>query len=344
MDLGKVSIVVPIYNVEKYVDRCIESIINQTYSNLEIILVDDGSPDSCPQKCESWAKKDTRIKVIHKKNEGLGMARNTGIDNATGEYIYFVDSDDYIALNTIEKCYTFSKEKNTDVVTFGYSKVWKNGKIGKPNIPSMSKQIFEGTDVQNEFLPNLIAPDVQNGIYSNLWMSACALFCKLKVIQDAKWKFASEREVISEDIYSIMELYYYIKKVGVIEESFYYYCENEVSLTHTYREDRYFKIKEFYDKSVMLCNSLEYPTIVEQRLSYQYLSNTIAAFKMVVKSENNGNSQKKRIIKAIVTDPHLQRICYNINNNREKSQRKFLIFCIRKKWANIVYFLIKIKN
>ena len=112
MKAGLVSIVLPIYNVEKYLDRCIESVINQTYRNLEILLVDDGSPDDCPQKCEEWAKKDGRIKVIHKANAGLGYARNTGIENASGEYICFFDSDDYIDPSTIEKAYNTAQKLN----------------------------------------------------------------------------------------------------------------------------------------------------------------------------------------------------------------------------------------
>ena len=100
----KVSVVVPVYNVEKYLDRCINSIINQTYHNLEIILVDDGSPDNCPQMCDEWAQKDERIRVVHKKNAGLGIARNTGIDHATGDYICFFDSDDYVEQNIIIEC------------------------------------------------------------------------------------------------------------------------------------------------------------------------------------------------------------------------------------------------
>ena len=97
----KVTVVLPIYNVEKYLDRSVKSIVEQTYTNLEIILVDDGSPDMCPQMCDEWARKDKRIKVIHKKNAGLGMARNTGIDNASGDYICFFDSDD---------CYKYNRE------------------------------------------------------------------------------------------------------------------------------------------------------------------------------------------------------------------------------------------
>ena len=96
------SIVVPIYNVEKYLDRCIKSIVSQTYGNLEILLVDDGSPDDCPRVCDEWAEKDSRIKVVHKLNAGLGYARNTGIENATGKYICFFDSDDYIEPDTID--------------------------------------------------------------------------------------------------------------------------------------------------------------------------------------------------------------------------------------------------
>ena len=98
-----ISVIVPIYKVEQYLDECIESLVNQTYKNLEIILVDDGSPDSCPQLCDEWANKDTRIKVIHKPNGGLSDARNAGIDVATGEYIGFVDSDDFVDVHMYEK-------------------------------------------------------------------------------------------------------------------------------------------------------------------------------------------------------------------------------------------------
>ena len=100
-----ISVIVPVYKVEKYLNRCVESIVNQTYKNLEIILVDDGSPDNCPQMCNEWAKKDSRIKVIHKQNGGLSDARNVGISEATGIYITFVDSDDWLDLDCIEFLY-----------------------------------------------------------------------------------------------------------------------------------------------------------------------------------------------------------------------------------------------
>ena len=97
MEMHKISIIVPVYQTEAYLDRCVRSIVEQTYRNLEIILVDDGSPDNCPALCDAWAEKDPRIKVIHKKNGGGGEARNVALDIAEGQYIGFVDSDDYIA-------------------------------------------------------------------------------------------------------------------------------------------------------------------------------------------------------------------------------------------------------
>lgn len=122
-----VTVIVPVYNVEKYLDRCVKSIVRQTYKDLEIILIDDGSPDRCPEMCDAWKLKDSRIKVIHKKNAGLGYARNTGIDNATGKYLCFVDSDDYIAPDTIEKAYYCAVQYNADIVSYGYYVVASDG-------------------------------------------------------------------------------------------------------------------------------------------------------------------------------------------------------------------------
>ncbi|MBO4601339.1 MAG: glycosyltransferase family 2 protein [Bacilli bacterium] len=110
-----ISVVVPIYNVEEYLDKCVQSIVNQTYKNLEIILVDDGSPDNCPKMCDEWVLKDKRIRVIHKHNGGLSDARNAGIDIAKGEYISFVDSDDYLELSYIDFLYDNLVTYNADI-------------------------------------------------------------------------------------------------------------------------------------------------------------------------------------------------------------------------------------
>ena len=116
----KVSIILPIYNVEKYLDRCVDSLLNQTLKDIEIIMVDDGSPDNCPQMCDEYAKKDRRVKVVHKKNGGLGFARNSGLDIANGEYVAFVDSDDYVGLDMYKTLYDRAEVDKCDAVFCGF--------------------------------------------------------------------------------------------------------------------------------------------------------------------------------------------------------------------------------
>lgn len=124
--LPLISVIVPIYKVEDYLDRCVSSIVNQTYPNLEIILVDDGSPDHCPAMCDTWAAKDARIKVIHKQNGGLSDARNAGMAAATGELMGFVDSDDWIAPDMYEQLYQRLTEDHSDMAACGVEMVWED--------------------------------------------------------------------------------------------------------------------------------------------------------------------------------------------------------------------------
>lgn len=127
MEYPLISVIVPVYKVEPYLDKCVSSIVNQTYKNLEIILVDDGSPDNCPVMCDAWAEKDNRIRVIHKTNGGLSDARNAGMSAATGELIAFVDSDDWIVPDMYEKLYHRLTEDNSDIAACGVQMVWENG-------------------------------------------------------------------------------------------------------------------------------------------------------------------------------------------------------------------------
>lgn len=124
VDNAKISIIVPVYKVEPYLDKCVSSIVNQTYTNLEIILVDDGSPDNCPAMCDSWAQKDSRIRVIHKPNGGLSDARNAGMAVASGEFIGFVDSDDWIAPDMYESLCRHLKEDGSDIAACGVQMDW----------------------------------------------------------------------------------------------------------------------------------------------------------------------------------------------------------------------------
>ena len=125
----KVSIIVPVYNVEKYIHKCIVSILSQTYKNLEIILVDDGSPDNCGKICDEYASNDNRIIVIHQKNGGLSAARNAGLNISTGNFIVFVDSDDYLENSAIEDCIHYIKINSCDILIFNWYNVYLNNQL-----------------------------------------------------------------------------------------------------------------------------------------------------------------------------------------------------------------------
>ena len=128
MDVPLISVIIPVYNVERYLDRCVQSIVDQTWSNLEIILVDDGSPDNCPAMCDAWAEKDSRIKVIHKENGGLSDARNAGMAIASGTYMGFVDSDDWIKPEMYQLLYERMLEDGSDIAACGVEMVYEDGR------------------------------------------------------------------------------------------------------------------------------------------------------------------------------------------------------------------------
>jgi glycosyltransferase involved in cell wall biosynthesis len=181
------SIIVPIYKVENYLVKCIDSLIEQSYSNVEIILVDDGSPDKCPQICDNYAKKDQRIKVIHKVNGGLSDARNAGLKIATGEYIMFVDSDDYIENYSCEKIVeTINKYGNVDIIT-------SNIKYLSHDTTKLEKYTYIHTDnpiCGSEFLKTQL-------INNTMYMSACRNIYRCKFLIDNDLYF--KKDIMHED-------------------------------------------------------------------------------------------------------------------------------------------------
>jgi len=339
-----VTVVIPVYKTERYLDRCMESIVNQTYRNLEIIMVDDGSPDSCPQKCEDWAKKDSRIKVIHKANAGLGMARNTGIEHANGEYICFFDSDDYVALDTIENAIDLAKRDASDLVLYGMNAVSASGEIEGTCSPCTDKSCYEGAEILDFVLPNMIEGSSKVGQNFNLNMSSCACLFSMKLIENAHWRFVSEREYISEDYYSLLCLYAHVQRVSVLKQACYFYCYNTASLTHAFRADRYERICHCYRSMLDVCKKLNYTEKIEQSLSVQYFGNVIGAMKMIVAASDLCFTEKARRLREIMKNETLGSALDLIDFSTETWGRKLLICAIRVNSAAIVYLLFKAKS
>ncbi len=212
MDL--ISIIVPVYNVEKYIHQCIDSVINQTYKNIEIILVDDGSPDNCGRICDEYAAKDSRIKVIHKANGGLSDARNHGIEAAKGDWLMFIDSDDWIEPDMAQKLLDAATEDDADMAV-------------------CSVTVFnekESFTPKNYFSPARTVPGIQ--LLKEKWLNvqfviACNKIYKKELFDNIRYPVGK----LHEDEFVIHYLLYKAEKVCVIEDKLYNYRQNENSIT-----------------------------------------------------------------------------------------------------------------
>lgn len=214
-----ISIIIPVYKVEKYLEKCIQSVINQTYKNLQIILVDDGSPDNCGKICDEYAQKDHRIEVIHKSNGGLSDARNKGLEIAKGEYIGFVDSDDYIESDMYEVLYNLLKQYNADVSICNFYTV-SQGKIAIKNVDNGIKE-YNRSEILKEVL-------LDNNIQSYAWNK----LYKKELFDEIKYPVGKKYEDIGTTFYLLEKC----NKVVVIGKPEYYYINRQDSIVNNVTE------------------------------------------------------------------------------------------------------------
>ena len=209
-----ISVIVPIYNVEDYLNRCVDSIINQTYKNLEIILVDDGSPDNCPKMCDDYAKKDSRIKVVHKENGGLSDARNAGMKVATGGYVSFIDSDDYVSLDFYEILLQTMIDNDSDIVECSVVKFYENEKFDEYS-DDLKVTNYETVDA----LDGLISENpFKQHVWNKLYKSSVALDIPYAVGK------------LNEDEFWTYQVFGKAKKVTRINKTMYYYFQRNGSI------------------------------------------------------------------------------------------------------------------
>lgn len=265
--IPKVSIIVPVYKVEKYLDRCLDSLLHQTLKDIEIILVDDGSPDNCPRMCDEYARKDCRVKVTHKINGGLSSARNAGLDIANGEYIAFVDSDDYTSIEAYDTLYKKAKESNADIVYAGFLFYHEDGTFnenfvlnheysGEEIATFLGKMIFDRTSPSES-----ICMSMWNGLY------------KRQLIESAHCRFVSERECLSEDILFHMMFIPLCKKIVCIPKTFYHYCYNGTSLTRSFNANKIYSNFRLYELLIGQMEKFKLMTL-EYKIMLLLINNT----------------------------------------------------------------------
>lgn len=337
-----ISVIVPVYNVENYMRQCIDSLLNQTLSNIEIILVDDGATDTSPKICDEYARRYSCIKVIHKLNGGLGSARNAGMKEARGKYIGFVDSDDYVSVKMYEILLDLAETNKADCAYCEFTRFW-NDTVDVAKQPEKTIRIYSGKEVLDSYLLDRVGcspsekEDCSYGASVNL-----GLF-RSDVIQRSKVEFVSEREFIAEDMIFDIDFIPYCKKIVHTNEALYFYRFNPDSLTTRYVPDR-------FERNVALCNEMASKLdktynsdVYKIRLDRYFLKITrIALIEEIAHLNENGWRNTRANINRIANNQKLNQILKTYPLASLPKTQKIFFCALKQKMYLLVAILIKI--
>lgn len=272
--MEKISIIAPVYQVEKYIGQCIESVINQTFKNFELILIDDGSKDKSGNICDEYAKRDKRIHVVHTENKGAASARNRGLDLATGKYIAFVDGDDYLAENMLDKLYKVITQENCDVVVCDFLNLHAN-----PD-KDFSLQLSDSKVSGREILSHL-KNQKNYGVWTIVWNK----LYKKEILKDLRFP---EGKYFEDEIFSD-QLYLRCNEVQVISDVLYYHRVLETSTMNTQKIRNYLDLIDAFQLRINL--------YLENRLPddevYKVLIYMLEPYTKCAKADFMGNDKER---------------------------------------------------
>lgn len=336
----KVSIIVPIYNVEKYLDRCMQSLLGQTLKDIEIIMVDDESPDSCPVMCDEYAAKDARVKVIHKKNGGLGMACNSGIESATGEYVAFCDSDDWVELDTYECMYAAAVSTQADAVYTGIQTI-NDANVVRPMNQPTRFEVMEDRKHIIEFAMDMICSKAEDPVESHIAMSAKIVLYRRSLIEKNNLRFESERKLISEDLIWNLDILGHAATVTTMPETFYYYYNNFSSISKRVRLDRFGFFKAIREELVRRTAAMGFPQEVNERIDRMFLRYVRHDIGKVLLSDNPLR-ERYLVAKSSMADSVTQEVLSTFPLSKLTRKQQLIMFLIKHKCVLLMTFLFKI--
>lgn len=231
---SKVSVIVPVYNVENYLKRCVDSLIRQSLAEIEILLIDDGSTDRSGKLCDELAGADLRISVYHKENEGQGIARNLGLQKATGTYVVFLDSDDYYDPDTCRALFELMEHTQADLCCYGYQIETQDCQVVR--IPNITDREYEGEAFQKEFVPHYFGDQPEKDELRGF--SSCMTIFRRSIVEEHNICFPSEREYLSEDTIFSLRFCEHARKAVTTSKIYYHYCQNPNSFSQAFHEER----------------------------------------------------------------------------------------------------------
>ncbi|RGH58930.1 glycosyltransferase [Ruminococcus sp. AM36-18] len=319
-----ISVIVPVYNSEKYLKRCIDSILNQTYKAIELILVDDGSPDNCGKICDEYAKKDKRVRVIHKTNAGVSAARNSGLEIASGNYATFVDSDDYIEpemySNMMEKVHQY----NCDVVMCDCIKDFTDhSEIYTHDIRA---GFYDKEQLVNEYYPHLL---MMENIEYPATISNCLILFNRNKLGNLRYVVGvrySEDLLFGAQLVYNTDSFYYMK-----EQAYYHYYMNPTSATHKFTVDKWndyktlhFEINNYFSE----CESFDFSHQIDLCLLF-FVYNSVSN---IFSADNLEREKKFEIVRNILGDNEVRRMFSNIKVLKLPISKKLKIVTIIYKY------------
>ena len=339
-----VSIIVPVYNVSMYIEKCLQTLVGQSLSNIEIILVDDGSTDISGQICDQYARKYQNIKVVHCKNNGLGMARNRGLEIASGEYVGFVDSDDFISKKMYEILYRNAIENEADISYCAWQRFTEEEETTEKNIIEegenhLQLQMWSGKEDIRQYLLDRIGRPPECREDNFYGATVCGGIFRRQLLEEYRIQFVSEKVFIAEDILFDIDIILRCRKIVHCNTVLYFYRYNPASLTTVYRSDR-------FEKNVILYHEMY------NRLSKEFLTEhcfnsmsryllTVARIAIIQEAafiKTNGRAYARKKIKEICNCKEVQNILKKYPYKLLPPKYRYLCFLEKKRAAFLILF------
>ena len=334
-----ISIIVPVYNAEKYLKKCVESIIQQSYQNIEIILVDDGSTDSSGDICDHLQGKDPRVKVIHKKNEGANAARKSGIKIAQGEYIGFVDSDDWINIDMYKYMHNaIIKNPKIDVVICAYIEVYENR---NKYIPLTRNGFAEGNtlqSIQGDMIYNgkFFGANINGALWNKLFRKDIIFKYVVESIDDLT--IGEDSAILYPSILDSKAIYFLNGK------GYYYYRIREGSVSLSYKKDLFKNSKKWMRWMKKHCNAKENIEINKQIEGYFACLGISAIVNEYRRNSKCDSTNPRRTIKKIICDEDMTKVIRKLDISDYAMRDKIFVLLIRLKRIMIIDILLRVKE
>ena len=341
-DRPAVSVIVPVYNAEKTLRRCLDSLLAQRFSDLELLVVDDGSTDSSAAICKEYASADPRVRLCRKENGGVSSARNLGLKEARGEFIAFCDSDDYVDTDMYETMYNTAVENHADVVFTGIQTVDQNGIISPMNdYPTL--QIIKEKNRIHHFAMDMIASEPSDPTERHVAMSAKIALYRKALIDRYNLQFVSERIIISEDLIWNLDILCHATCIVTLPQTFYYYYKNLSSLSKQIRTDRFAFFKALRKELCQRTKFYGMPQETKLRIDRMF----IGYCRFYIGNIYNSSllpQNKKKIISEICKDKIWSELWHTYPISKMSKIHFLMLLLIKHNCYNAMSLIYKIKK